>query len=97
MDDSFELLEEKVRRAADLVRKLRRENRTLEDETSKAKARLQEAEKRLSSVEKQLTAPSGPDPEVVKALEADLKSLRAEREEVRKRIGRLVEILDGLD
>ena len=97
MDDSFELLEEKVRRAADLVRRLRRENRTLEDDASKAKARLQEAEKRLSSVEKQLTAPSGPDPEVVKALEADLKSLRAEREEVRKRIGRLVEMLDGLD
>jgi hypothetical protein len=33
----------------------------------------------------------------VKALEADVKSLRAEREEVRRRIGRLVELLDGLD
>ena len=97
MDDSFELLEEKVRRAADVVRKLRRDNRSLEEEASKAKSRLQEAEKRLSSLEKQLAAPAGPDPEAVKALEADLKSLRAEREEVRRRIGKLVEILDGLD
>lgn len=97
MDDSFELLEEKVRRAADVVRKLRRDNRGLEEEAAKARARLQEAEKRLAALEKQATAPAGADPEVVKALEADLKSLRAEREEVRKRIGKLVEILDGLD
>jgi len=98
MDDSFELLEEKVKRAADVVRRLRRENHGLEEQAAKAKARLHEAEKRAHELEKQLSgASSGADPEELKALQADLKGLRTEREEVKRRVSRLVELLDGLD
>lgn len=97
MDDTFELLEEKVRRAADLVKRLRRENHNLEQEAVKARSRLQDAEKRLQALEKQAAAPAGADPAELKALQADIKGLRAEREDVRQRISRLVELLDGLD
>ena len=48
MDDGFALLEEKVHKAADLVTRLRKENKTLGDEAQKAKAQLQEAEKKLA-------------------------------------------------
>jgi uncharacterized coiled-coil DUF342 family protein len=56
--DSFSLLEDKVRKAAALVRELRQRNQSLEQE---------------------------------------LRSLRQEREEVRIRIARLIEVLDGLE
>ena len=46
MEDGFELLEEKVKKAADLVRRLRRENKDLEGDLAKIKPRLQEAEKK---------------------------------------------------
>ncbi len=46
MQDGFELLEEKVKKAAELVKKLRRENKSLEDDLTKSKWKVQEAEKR---------------------------------------------------
>lgn len=97
MDDTFELLEQKVRRAADLVKKLRRDNRNLEEEATKARSRLQDAEKRVQALEQQLADSNGADPEQLKSLQADLKGLRAEREEVRKRISKLMDLLEGLD
>ena len=35
MENHFDLLEEKVKKAADLVRKLRKQNQTLEEEIAK--------------------------------------------------------------
>jgi chromosome segregation ATPase len=96
MQDGFELLEEKVRKAADLVKKLRRENKALEDDLTKAKGRLQEAEKRLLAVEKDLQHSGGKAGES-EALAAELGALKHEREEVRRRIAKLVEVLEGLD
>jgi chromosome segregation ATPase len=95
MQDGFELLEEKVKKAADLVKRLRRDNKTLEDDLTKAKWRLQEAEKRLEAVEKDL-AHRG-DAAESEALLAEVSSLKKEREEVRRRIAKLVDVLDGLE
>lgn len=94
--DDFELLEERVRRAADLVRKLRKENQALEEEVSRSKAGLREAEGRLGALERQRTASGGGEREV-EALSRDLAVLRQEREEVRRRVARLLETLDSLD
>lgn len=96
MPDGFDLLEEKVRRAADLVRRLRQQNRTLQEDLGQARARLGEIEKRLESLQKERGGPSGRGREV-EALKGELKRLRQEREEIRGRIARLVDVLDGLE
>jgi uncharacterized protein involved in exopolysaccharide biosynthesis len=96
MENSFDLLEERVRRTADLVKRLRKENKGLEDDLARARGRLDEAEKTLSGLERDRGA------QAEKAGQADLlgkelKVLRQEREDVRLRIAKLVEILDGVD
>lgn len=96
MQDGFELLEEKVRKAAELVKKLRRENKALDDDLAKAKTRLLEAEKRLSALEKEAAQSAGKGSEAV-ALAQELTSLKQEREEVRRRVAKLLEVLEGLD
>ena len=96
MEDSFELLEEKVRKAAELVRRLRKENKGLEDDLGKARARLQEAEKKLETLEREVQASGGRSQEL-DSLQKDVKALKQEREEVRRRIAKLVEVLEGLD
>ncbi len=93
MDDSFGLLEQKVRTAADLVRRLREENRALHDELRRAQTRLKETERELEGG----GGPSADEAKRIEALTRDLKALRAEREEVRGRIAKLVEVLDGLE
>jgi predicted nucleic acid-binding Zn-ribbon protein len=96
MDDSFELLEDKVRRAAELVTRLRNDNEELRAELARMRPRLQEAEKKNEGLEKVRSAGAG-DARQLETLGRELRSLREEREEVRRRIGRLVEILDGMD
>lgn len=95
MEPGFDLLEEKVRKAAELVRRLRKENKGLEDDLVKAKGRLQESEKKLSALEKErASARSGPE---LDELQSEVKSLRQQKDEVRKRIERIVELLESLD
>jgi chromosome segregation ATPase len=95
MEQGFDLLEEKVRKAADLVKRLRKENKGLEEDLAKAKGRLQDSEKRLSALEKERAqAKGGPE---VEELQAEVKSLRQQKDEVRKRIERIVEVLESLD
>lgn len=94
--DGFELLEEKVKKAAELVKKLRRENKTLEDDLTKARWKLSEAEKRLDAVEAEVKAQGGKGGDVA-ALQAELQTFKDERDEVKKRIAKLVDVLDGLD
>jgi predicted nucleic acid-binding Zn-ribbon protein len=96
MENGFDLLEEKVRKAAELVRKLRKENGGLEEQLGEAKKRLAEAEKRLTALEKD----KGSSADLAKEVELlgrELKSLRQERDEVRGRIAKLVEVLETLD
>lgn len=97
MQDGFELLEEKVKRAAELVKRLRRENKSLEEDLGRSKARFQDAEKRLDALEKELKERAGAGAGAAKELEAELGVLRQERDEVRRRIAKLVEVLDGLE
>jgi uncharacterized protein involved in exopolysaccharide biosynthesis len=96
MDDSFKLLEEKVKKAAELVRRLRDENHGLSEELGKVRPRLQELEKSIQSLEKQRGA-SAEESRKLEALGSEVQRLREERVEVRQRIARLVEVLDGLE
>jgi FtsZ-binding cell division protein ZapB len=94
MQEGFEVLEEKVRKAADLVKRLRRANRELEEERGRLGGRLREAEKRLDALEKEADAPreDGPREE---ALTQEVARWRHEREEIRRRIERIVEVLEA--
>ena len=96
MDDPFALLDEKVRKAADLVRRLRREKEDLQQEHGQLRSRLEEAERSLQSLEKSRSA-AADDAQKVESLGQEVKVLRVEREEVRRRIARLLEVLDGIE
>jgi predicted nucleic acid-binding Zn-ribbon protein len=96
MENGFDLLEEKVRKAAELVKKLRKENGGLEEQLADGKKRLSDAEKRLSSLEKDKGASADLTKEV-ELLGKEVKTLRDERNEVRNRIAKLVEVLETLE
>ena len=96
MQDSFELLEGRIRKAADLVQRLRGENARLSEDLEKARKKAAEAEKRLQTTEKQ----GGADPQTAKRVEEldqEVSVLRHEREEIRRRIEKLVKVLEDLD
>ena len=95
MEEGFELLEEKVRKAADLVKRLRKANHDLEGERERLAGRLKEAERRLDALEK--GRGSSEEARRREAVDEEVAALRREREEIRRRIGRLVEVLDGLE
>jgi hypothetical protein len=96
MENSFDVLEEKVRKAAELVKRLRKENQVLEEGLTRAKARLDEAEQRLAVVESQRGSPEKGGREAEQA-SRELEGYRREREEIKKRIARVVEVLETLD
>lgn len=96
MENSFDLLEEKVRKAADLVRRLRKENKALDEDLTKARGRLDAAEKSLQALERQKGATEDQHKEL-EAKDQELKALRRERDEVKSRIARIVEVLETLD
>ena len=85
-----------MRKAADLVKRLRKANHDLEEERSRLGARVKEAEKRLDTLEKQRGSSSHDGPRR-EDLAEEVAGLRHEREEIRRRIARLVEVLDGLE
>lgn len=99
MDDSFEVLEEKVRRAAELVRTLRQKNDALAEELEQTRSRLGEAEEQLGELQKHVeSGGSGDgDGEELERVSAELNELLEERDEIKKRIARLVEVLEALD
>lgn len=96
VEQGFELLEDRVHKTAELVRALRRQNSQLEADLAKIRPRLADAEKKLQELEKQQSAASA-GARQSEALEQKLKTLENEREEVRKRIGKLVQVLEGLE
>ena len=95
MEEGFELLEQKVRKAADLVKRLRKANHDLEEERERLASRLKEAEKRLDALEKGRGSPE--EARRRESADEEVAALRREREEIRRRIGKLVEVLDGLE
>jgi predicted RNase H-like nuclease (RuvC/YqgF family) len=96
MEDGFALLEEKVIKAADLVKRLRKENQKLGEELSKARSTAGDAEKKLAALQKEAAAASKNDEEAA-GLRRELDTLKQERGEVRNRIAKLVDLLEGLD
>lgn len=97
MDEkTFDLLEDRVRKAADAVRRLKSENASLVEQLGKARTGAGEMEKRLVALEKEKSAVGAASLEVETA-KAEIKTLRAEREEVKKRIGKIVALLDELE
>ncbi len=82
MDSGFELLEEKVKKAASLVKALREENRILKEAVQAA-----HKEKGASAEEHKKTA----------ALEQEVKRLRDERTQIKDRIARIVLALDAIE
>ena len=97
MDNAFDLLEERVRRAAEALRRLQGENADLKKQLGRAQTALQQAEKALDAAEKQHAAPSPADTQKLDGLQKEVQALRKDKEEIRNRIARLVEVLDGLD
>ena len=116
--DTFSLLEDKVRKAASLVRELRQRNQSLEQELPEARKRAQRLEQELPELRTRVqdlqralqAAEKTPGPasddttrklaesaRKLAATEQEVKTLRQEREEVRIRIARLMEVLDGLE
>jgi hypothetical protein len=96
MDTGFEQLEQRVRKAAELVRALRARNRDLESAAGEARTRLDAAEQRLAGLEAERRSPAV-DPARVDALSNEVKTMRQEREEIRRRIARILEVLDEID
>ncbi len=84
--DDFAALEERIRRAVDLVKRERQAR-------AGAEARSAELEARLTEAEAQVQAQSP----IMDQLQSELTALRAEREQVRQRVERLLKQLDTLE
>jgi uncharacterized protein involved in exopolysaccharide biosynthesis len=97
VENAFDLLEQRVRRAADALRRLQGENADLKEQLHRARSALERAEKALQAAEKHKGAPGAEEARRAESLAHELETLRREREEVRSRLGRLLEALDGLD
>ena len=96
MDNGFQLLEEKVRKAVELVKRLRQENTSLNEDLGKARRGFRDLERKIDALEKERTA-AVDDGQEIDELKDELKRLREERDEIRVRIGRLVEVLEALE
>jgi chromosome segregation ATPase len=97
VDNAFDLLEERVRRAADALRALRAENADLKKQLSRAQGALQQAERALDAAASRKEERDPEDQARIEALSTEVAALKKDREEVRKRMARLVEVLEGLD
>lgn len=96
VDKGFELLEQKVRKAAELVKRLQGENKALHTQVTEAQSRLKQAARELEASQPRRE----PNPEEAKKIEAltrEVQDLHGEREEIKARVARLVEVLDTLD
>ncbi len=98
--DDFSALEERVRRAVDVVKRERQARMAAEARAAELEARVTQAETRqadfaarASLAEAQLQTQSP----VVEQLRSELTALRTERDQVRQRVERLLKQLDMLE
>ncbi len=98
--DDFSALEERVRRAVDVVKRERQARMAAEARAAELEARVTQAETRqadfaarASLAEAQLQTQSP----VVEQLQSELTALRTERDQVRQRVERLLKQLDVLE
>jgi predicted nucleic acid-binding Zn-ribbon protein len=96
VEDSFKLLEDRVRRAAERLKELQSETESLRGELASAQSRAAEAEKRLEDAAGS-EGSRARDSKKAESLAREVKALKKEREEIRSRIGRLVELLETLE
>jgi len=96
VEDSFKLLEDRIRRAATRLKELKSETESLRGELATAQSRAEDAEKRLEEVAGSESA-RAKDSKKTEGLAREVKTLRKEREEIRSRLGRLVELLETLE
>jgi len=94
--DALDVLEQKVRKAVFFVKRLPTENEGLDKERTKLRASVHELEKRVAALEKE-GQKRGEGAEQLEALNEEVQGLRSERTEIRKRIARLVDVLDTLE
>ena len=97
MDKGFALLEERVKKAVDVVGRLKRDNAALQEEAGRLKLRVQELEKAAAQAAARERAPSAEEARRTAGREQELKVLRQEREEIRSRISKLVDVLEALE
>jgi len=91
--DDFSALEERVRRAVDVVKRERQARAAVEARLAELEAHATEAGARAAHAETQLQAQSP----LVERLESEISALRAERDQVRQRVERLLAQLDALE
>ena len=91
--DDFSALEDRVRRAVDVVKRERQARATVEGRVTELETRAAEAEARASQAEAQL---QGQAP-LLERLENEMSALRTERDQVRQRVERLLAQLDALE
>lgn len=96
MEDSFKVLESRIHRAAERLKELAAEGASLRTELEDARARASVAEQKLAQ-----TAGDGEGKAEqagkAEALAREVKTLRREREEIRDRIERLVDLLETFE
>jgi hypothetical protein len=95
VENAFDLLEERVRRAAEALRRLQADNGELKKQLVRAQGALQQSEKALEEALK--AKATAEDASKAEGHNRELMTLRREREELRARLARLVEVLDGLE
>ncbi|MGB8028489.1 MAG: hypothetical protein WCF30_02390 [Terracidiphilus sp.] len=91
--DDFSALEERVQRAVDVVKRERQARAAVEARVAELEERATESEARAAQAEAQLRAQSP----LVERLENEMSALRAERDQVRQRVERLLAQLDALE
>lgn len=91
--DDFSALEERVRRAVDVVKRERQARLAAERRGAELEERVSEAEARFAQAESQLRAQSP----LLERLENEMSALRAERDQVRQRVEKLLAQLDALE
>ncbi len=91
--DDFSALEERVRRAVDVVKRERQARAAVEARVAELETRATEAGARAAQAEAQLQAQSP----LVERLENEMSALRAERDQVRQRVEKLLAQLDALE
>ena len=84
-------------RAAEALRRLQAENAELKKQLVRAQGALQQAEKAPRGRPRSEGRPQEPAEDQRARPDSRAAALRREREELRTRIARLVEVLDGLD
>ncbi|MGO8932090.1 MAG: hypothetical protein ACLPLZ_07370 [Terracidiphilus sp.] len=91
--DDFSALEERVRRAVEMVKRERQARAAAEARVAELESRATDSEARATLAEAQFHTQSP----VVEQLKSELSTLRAERDQVRQRVERLLAQLDALE